>query len=236
MHRSRVLRGIWLSVFAGICFANCNPRFDRNLTRAPRLGDRGRYVARPMRQIFSILAFVVMLIGCVKSEPNSSSSIKTQQSNTQSNQFDVAIEVIATSDDVEEVLAADATLRGGGLVAINALRKHFNDNRVPPSNYLTRAVSGQPDMSNHCFWLVQDMIEAPVPKLYASLYSVLSPDTIDKWLDDRVGKSIHDLRIDAASTSLAAAKKNFEDTAESHAQKAMDIYTKRLAELNGDGD
>ena len=45
MHRSRVLRGFWWSVFAGICFANCNPRFDRNLTRVPRLGDRGRYPA-----------------------------------------------------------------------------------------------------------------------------------------------------------------------------------------------
>ena len=42
MHRSRVLRGFWWSVFAGICFANYNPRFARNLTRVPRLGDRGR--------------------------------------------------------------------------------------------------------------------------------------------------------------------------------------------------
>ena len=46
MHLSRVLRGIWLSGFAGICFANCNPRFARNLTFAPRLGDRGRYQAK----------------------------------------------------------------------------------------------------------------------------------------------------------------------------------------------
>ena len=45
MHRSRVLRGFWLSVFAGICFANCNPHFARKFTRVPRLGDRGRYVA-----------------------------------------------------------------------------------------------------------------------------------------------------------------------------------------------
>ena len=48
MHRSRVLRGIWLSGFAGICFANCNPRFARNLTFAPRLGDRGRYPPQQM--------------------------------------------------------------------------------------------------------------------------------------------------------------------------------------------
>ena len=45
MHRSRVLRGFGWSVFAGICFANSNPRFDLKLTRVPRLGDRGRYVA-----------------------------------------------------------------------------------------------------------------------------------------------------------------------------------------------
>ena len=43
MHRSRVLRGFWWSVFAGICFANCNPRFDQDLTRVPRLGDRGAF-------------------------------------------------------------------------------------------------------------------------------------------------------------------------------------------------
>ena len=189
-----------------------------------------------MKQIFSILAIAVMLTGCGKSEPNVSSSIETQQTNTQSNQFDAAIDVIATSNDVEEVRAADETLRDGGLVAIVALREHFQDNRVPTPNYLTRAVSGQPDMSDHCFWLVQDMIEPPVPKLYAGLYSVLSPNTIGKWLDDRHGKSMQQLRIDAASVSLAAAKKDFENTAESHARKAMDIYTERLAELNGSGE
>ena len=44
------------------------------------------------------------------------------------------------------------------------------------------------------------------------------------------------LRVDAASMSLAAAKKDFEATAETHAQKAVDIYTKRLADLNGSGE
>ena len=200
------------------------------------LGDRGRYVAKPMKQIFPILAIALMLTGCGKSEPNVNSSMETQQTNTRSNQFDAAIEVIATSDDVGRVRAADETLRDGGLDAIAALRKHFQDNRIPPSNYLTRAVSGQPDMSDHCFWLVQDMIEPPVPKLYAGLYSVLSFDTIGKWLDKRHDKSMQELRIEAASMSLAAAKKDFETTAESHVQKAVDIYTKRLAELNGGGE
>ena len=189
-----------------------------------------------MKRISPILVIAVMLIGCGKSEPEVSSSIDAKQTNTPSNRFDAAIEVITTSDDVDKVHVADETLRAGGLVAIAAMRKHFQDNRVPPSNYLTRAVTGTPDMSDHCFWLVQDMIEPPVPKLYAGLYSVLTPETIAKWLDDRENKSMQQLRVDAASMSLEAAKKDFETTAETHAQKAVDIYTKRLMDLNGSGE
>ena len=145
--------------------------------------------------------------------------------------FEAAIETIASSNDIDMVRKADTKLRSSGRAAIDSLRKHLADNRVPASNYLSRTVDGIPNMSDHCFWLIQDIIEPPVPKLYASLYSVLTTENVGRWLDDRAEKSIIELQRDAAQTSLNHAKSDFETKDASYAKQAIEIYSKRLAGL-----
>lgn len=86
-------------------------------------------------------------------------------------------------------------------------------------------------MGDHCFWLIQDMIEAPVPKLYASLYSSLNRANVAEWLDDRSGAALAELQIAAASQSLELAQTDFERNANPHAKKALAIYTERLNKL-----
>ena len=187
-------------------------------------------------KILSALSIMttVMLSGCVQSHPMSAQKSGDRSSEeSETSGFDAAIETIATSEDKAAVLEADARLRSGGLPAIHALRQHLDDARIPATDYLTRAVLGQPNLGDHCFWLIQDMIEAPVPKLYHAQYSVLTYGNVEQWLDERSDKTLQELRLDAATTSLERAKAEFEDQAMSSAQQAMELYQDRITDLGG---
>ncbi|WP_442511324.1 hypothetical protein SH528x_002997 [Novipirellula sp. SH528] len=146
-------------------------------------------------------------------------------------EFEEAIETIATSTDRDAVNSADAKLRTGGLPAIRTLVQHLTDSRRPPSNYLTRAVSGEVDMGDHSFWLIQDMLESHTSKLDAS-YSPLEKKSIAKWLAGREGMSLAQLRreacIGAFAKILAMEKKypNFD------ARPVIMSYAERLVELD----
>jgi len=171
--------------------------------------------------------FLVILYADVtlSAQPNTVNAQKA------ANIYDKAIETIALSQDKDAVHAASDTLRKGGLKAINSLRKHLNDGRVSKSNHLMRTVIGMPDMGDHCFWLIQDIIEPAVPKLYSSMYASLSRDNITKWLDDRSEATLVELQIAAASQSLEKAKTDFEGNAKPYAKQAITIYSNRLNKL-----
>ena len=189
-----------------------------------------------MKSVCIALVTILLTVGCNQSggESNTLEDKGRSHSSPSPTQFDAAIETIATSTDMDAVHAAADALRSGGLPAIRALRGHLSDKRIPPSDYLTRAVSGTPDMSDHCFWLIQDMIEPGVPKLYREAYAVLTRDNVEQWLDDRGGKSIVELQIDAAAASLDRAERDFDTSGESHAKEAFHIYSERLSELRTD--
>lgn len=146
-------------------------------------------------------------------------------------EFKEAIETIATSADRDAVNAADAKLRRGGLPAIHALVQHLTDSRRPPSNYLTRAVSGEIDMGDHSFWLIQDILESHTSKLDAS-YSPLEKTSVANWLAEREGMSLAQLRreacIGAFAKILARGKKypNFD------VRPVIMSYAERLVELD----
>lgn len=107
-----------------------------------------------------------------------------------------SIEIIATSTERDAVNAAGAKLRSGRLSAIRALVPHLTDSRRPPSDFLTRAVSGDVDMGDHSFWLIQDILESHTSKMDAQ-YSPLQKDSVAKWLSDREGMSLAQLRREA---------------------------------------
>lgn len=145
--------------------------------------------------------------------------------------FDAAIDVIATSSDKTLVFAADKKLRGGGLRAIDALVKHLDDRRVAPfGTYLTRAVAGRVDMSDHCFWLIQGILEPPMPKKYRC--SALSKKNIAEWLSAREGESLAELRRDACISAFAEIAAKSEEYPDANFDPAYRIYAKRLIELD----
>jgi hypothetical protein len=185
-----------------------------------------------MKSYIPLILMLGLAVGC--NAPNKDPKIQslTSAENPES-KFDSAIETIATSADMAEVHAADLVLREGGMLAITALREHLKDNRVPPSDYLTRAVSRKPSMGTHCYWLIQDVVEPPVPKRFASLYATLNAGNIEEWLDERSGKSIIDLKIDAATNSLKLAQDDFDTNTDASVNRAVEIYRERLAVLQG---
>lgn len=145
--------------------------------------------------------------------------------------FDEAVEVIATSPDRDAVNAAGAKLRSGRLAAIRALVSHLTDPRRPPSDYLTRAVSGEVDMGDHSFWLIQDILESHTSKMDAQ-YSPLRKDSIAKWLADREGMSLVQLRREAcigAFANILAMGKQYPDF---DVRPVIVSYAARLVELD----
>lgn len=176
---------------------------------------------------FSVLLIALFVpVGCSDASPHNSAASP--------NEFDHAIETIATSTNIDSVREADAKLRGGGIAAIDSLQKCLADPRIPASKYLTRAVSGTPDISDHAFWLIQDMIETPTPKLYSGEHSVLTAANVKKWLGDREGNSLRKIRIDAVTTSYENAKKDYETNGAKYTQDAMALYRGRLNELENE--
>lgn len=145
--------------------------------------------------------------------------------------FEEAIETIATSTDRLAVNAADAKLRGGGLPAIHALVRHLTDSRRPPSNYLTRAVSGEIDMGDHSFWLIQDILESHTSKMDAS-YSPLQKDGVAKWLADRKGMSLAGLRREACIGAFANILANGKKHPNFDVKTVVMSYAERLVELD----
>ncbi len=140
-----------------------------------------------------------------------------------------AIETIATSSDQDAVKAAGAKLRAGGLPAIRALVTHLSDSRQPVSNNLTRAVSGKSDMSDQSFWLIQDILESHTSKTDAS-YSPLEKDNVEKWLADRKGMSLSQLRREACIGAFAKILAMGEKHPNFDVRPAIMAYAKRLVE------
>lgn len=145
--------------------------------------------------------------------------------------FEQAIEVIATSTDSGAVHAADSKLRSGGLPAIQALVKHLTDSREAPSRYLTRAVAGEPDMGDHSFWLIQDILESHTSKQDA-LYSPLEKESVAKWLAVRDGLSLAHLRREACIGAFEKIFAMSKEYPEFDANPVIRDYAERLVKLN----
>lgn len=142
-----------------------------------------------------------------------------------------AIETIATSSNRDAVNAADAKLRTGGLPAIRVLVQHLTDSRRPPSSYLTREVSEDVDMGDHSFWLIQDILETHTSKSDAS-YSPLEKNKVEKWLADREGMSLAQLRREACIGAFAKIFAIGEKYPNNDIQPVIMSYAKRLVELD----
>ncbi len=161
--------------------------------------------------------------------------------------YRAAIETIATSDDVDDVHAAYDLLQSGGLPAIEVLVTYLKDTRVPPHNYLMPAVTFEPDMSDYCFWLIQDILEDLQTK-EEQWFSPLTKANIQQWLAERSGKTLAELRVEACAGAIdniqslqQTDRNNFADESGFDAadyQASLDLhlskFRNRLAQLEED--
>lgn len=148
-----------------------------------------------------------------------------------SGDFDSAIETIATSTDQAAVSAAAEQLQSGGLPAIQSLLKHLDDQRQAASRYyLARSVTGPVDVGDHCFWLIQDILETLPPKKLQ--YSALSKTNIATWLSARDGETLAELRRDACVGALAEILAASKANPDRDFQAAYAFYTKQLIKLD----
>ncbi len=198
-------------------------------TQLPRLGCRRRSADKRMKPVcILIIALVGSSVGC-------SGSRRDDTVPPPYPDFESAIEAIATSSDLSEANAAAVQLYSGGVPAIDVLREHLSDDRIIPSPFCSRAVNaGSISVGEQSFWTIQDMIETTrLPKSLRN-YLILTSDSVETWLDDRKGKSIRELQVDAATASFAAAKKDFQSRGNSNARAAMELYGEQLQTLNSD--
>lgn len=128
-----------------------------------------------------------------------------EQAKAQTQMFEEAFELLATSKDPAAIAKANSVFNGSGVQAIQFLASKIGDNRIPATPQVTRAVTGQTDLGTQTFWRIQNAIELPIPKAFQATYHVLNKGNTAKWISDRKSKSLKELRIDAASESLARA-------------------------------
>lgn len=139
--------------------------------------------------------------------------------------FDRALGAIEASADWDAAHSEAAPLSIGVLPAIETLRGHLaNDRVISREHSLTSSVG---TMGDHAFGAIQDAIYAYLPNRYKA-YSAFSRSDVGDWLDRHDGKSLVELQIEAASTSLERAKQEYETTGNPDAHAAIGVYGQLL--------
>jgi hypothetical protein len=155
-----------------------------------------------MRQRTFILSLAVCLVACGSIRPQAPQAGES---------YEAAIAALAANSNAQRVAKAMATLERAGTEAFPALLAHLNDTTTA-SEVFQRAVQDvygnvpSPTIGEACFDLVQGQIEGNWPKGLRQYYA-LSRANIVSWWYARKEKSLKDLRIEAALTSLTMARR-----------------------------
>ena len=140
-----------------------------------------------------------------------SNPIKPQTPQTDGS-YEAAIASLAKISDAQRVSKAIAMLNGAGTKAFPALLAHLND-ATTASDVFQRAVQHihgnvpSPTIGEACFDLIQGQIEGNWPKGFRQYY-VLSATNVARWWQARKEKSLRELRIEVARTSLTRARQS----------------------------
>jgi len=175
--------------------------------------------------LLTILTFCLPATGQQKANPTADSKSRRAQN------YEAAIETIATSTDRDAVIVAGKTLRRGGLSGIAALAKHLDDHRHVKSHHLARAVSGDVELGDQCFWLIQDQLEIHTSKLDAS-FSPLTRRNTKAWLAARRQMSLLELQRDACIGSFHTILQYERDNRRFNSAPWLKKYAIRLTELD----
>lgn len=140
-----------------------------------------------------------------------SNSIRPQTPHTEAS-FEAAIASLAETSDAQRVSRAIVTLKSAGTKAFPALLEHLNDTTTASEAFQheVQDIHGNvssPTIGEACFDLIQHQIEGNWPKGFRQYY-VLSPTNVVSWWQARKEKSLKELRIEAARTSLTRARQH----------------------------
>lgn len=140
-------------------------------------------------------------------------------------EFDRALTAIEASDDWNAAHAGAGSLSARVLPAIETLRGYLEDDRVIARGDSALSVIGT--MGEHAFGAIRDAIETHLPNRYTA-YSAFSRNDVGDWLDHHQNKTLVELQIEAATTSLERAKREYELDGNADAQAAIAVYAELL--------
>jgi len=156
---------------------------------------------RHMTRLLLIFAPLLIAIGC--------------SSTAAPDQYETAVKSFASGTPIEETTAAIKLVQSAGVDAFDSLLSHLNDETLASDNHFMRAMvtidengnAGliKPTIGDACFDILQGQIEGVWPKGYREHY-ILNRSNIRDWLTKRNGKSLYELRVECAKSSLESAK------------------------------
>ena len=135
--------------------------------------------------------------------------------------FEVAVADLAEGKDNATVEKALKTLSGAGTAAFPTLIAHLGDQRkasfqhfggkailvkCPPA--AEPCPPYHPTIGEACFDILAGQVEGNWPKGYRSYYT-LTPENVAAWWQARRGMSLKELQLEAARSSLAAARNDY---------------------------
>jgi hypothetical protein len=133
--------------------------------------------------------------------------------------FERAVDDLAVDKDKATVKKALDTLYEAGTAAFPTLIAHLGDQRkVSLRHFGAKAIQCvssaapcppyEPTIGEACFSILGVQVEGNWPKAYTRYYT-LTPENAGAWWEARRGMSLKDLQLEAARSSLAAAKKDY---------------------------
>ena len=143
-------------------------------------------------------------------------SVGAQSSETNQS-YETAIASLSENNEHSRVTNAIAVIESAGTKAFPALLAHLNDT-TKASTLFQRAVMEfdetskvtrvhAPTIGEACFDLIQGQVEGNWPKAYRHYY-VLTPENVVTWWQSRKDRSLQELQIETARTSLARARQH----------------------------
>ena len=167
-----------------------------------------------MRFFCTLLLVIGFAIGC-----NTKRAAVTSSANPD---FDRALGAIEASADWDAAHSEAAPLSVDVLPAIETLCGHLENDRVISREHsLTSSVG---TMGDHAFGAIQGAIYAHLPNRYKA-YFAFSRSDVEDWLDRYQGKTLVELQIEAATTSVERAKREYELEGSADAHAAIAVYT-----------
>ncbi len=124
--------------------------------------------------------------------------------------------------------------------AFPVLIAHLDDETVAADRFRGEIIgsAANPTVGAACFEMLQYQLEGCWPKAYRQHYK-LTKENIRQWLADRGNKSLSDLRIECARTSLDAATSLHREHQSKYSESLLSFFTenldKVLAETNDAG-